>query len=48
MDQWHTSAFVLAMVVVQLSKKFIKIILVGNPVVLQKKKKKNINIKKKT
>lgn len=33
----HTNAFVLAMMVVQLSKKFIKIILVGDPVVLQKK-----------
>lgn len=32
----HTAAFILPMMVVQLSKKFIKIILVGDPVVLRK------------
>lgn len=35
----HTNAFVLAMMVVQLSKKFIEIILVGDPAVLKKKQK---------
>lgn len=32
----HTNAFVLTMMFVELRKKFIKIILVGDPVVLQK------------
>lgn len=40
----HTNAFVLAMMVVQLSKKFIEIILVGDPAVLKKKQKENVCI----
>lgn len=44
----HTNAFVLTMMVVELRKKFIKIILVGDPVVLQKNISTTLKKKKKT